>query len=365
MTFNIKHFFAAGNTARGFTSLLHSSLQGIERLFVIDGFPADARQNLMQNSGSAVSGLGETLWMLHCASDPDSIDGWIAPGLKAGVVTGEAFRGLNTEVPGLAVQFIHLAEAVSEPASLEQLQSEIDILNGAIKKLHEQAYAGFAEALRIHDEWEALYIENMDFEAADRLTHEVIEALLGDRRKEKSSRVDHRFLGAATPKGSVDFVPNLTEGLKRYLVKGRAGSGKSTMLKKIAAAAEDRGFDVEIYHCGFDPNSLDMIIVREANFAIFDSTAPHEYFPEYPGDEIIDTYERCILPGTDEKYAEALAGFKARYSAKMKESIGCLTKAKSHLDALKMIYDPFVDDFKIDDIKEELNWQIVQGISPK
>ena len=34
-------------------------------------------------------------------------------------------------------------------------------------------------------------------------------------------------------------------------------------------------FDVEIYHCGFDPHSLDMVIVREVGIAIFDSTSPH------------------------------------------------------------------------------------------
>lgn len=66
------------------------------------------------------------------------------------------------------------------------------------------------------------------------------------------------------------------------------------MLKKIVAAGEQRGFDVEVYHCGFDPNSLDMVILREKGIAIFDSTAPHEYFPERNSDEIIDMYERCI-----------------------------------------------------------------------
>ena len=40
------------------------------------------------------------------------------------------------------------------------------------------------------------------------------------------------------------------------------------MLKKLAKVAEEKGFDVEVYHCGFDPNSLDMVIVRELGFAI-------------------------------------------------------------------------------------------------
>ncbi len=230
---------------------------------------------------------------------------------------------------------------------------------GAIKQEHELAYAGFAEALRIHDEWEAIYIAKMNYQAADELTQEYIQLLYSDRKFEKASRVDHRFLGAATPKGAVDFVPNLTAGLKRYLVKGRAGSGKSTLLKKIAAEGIKRGFDVEIYHCGFDPNSLDMIIVRELGFAIFDSTAPHEYYPDRATDEIVDMYSRCIQPGTDEEHSEAIAGIKERYSSTMKQSTQHLTDAKVFLDALKQIYASTVDFVRVDQIKS----QIVQEIN--
>ncbi|MBL1704179.1 hypothetical protein ELE02_33765, partial [Klebsiella pneumoniae] len=142
-----------------------------------------------------------------------------------------------------------------------------------------------------------------DFNKANELTDELIQKLFTNEGG-KQSTVKHRFLGAATPKGAVDFVPNLTEGLpQRYFIKGRPGSGKSTMLKKLAKVAEEKGFDVEVYHCGFDPNSLDMVIVRELGFAIFDSTAPHEYFPSRGGDEIIDMYDLIVAPGTDEKYA--------------------------------------------------------------
>ena len=41
------------------------------------------------------------------------------------------------------------------------------------------------------------------------------------------------------------------------------------MLKTIAKKAYDNGLDVEMYHCGFDPDSIDMVVIRELSFAIF------------------------------------------------------------------------------------------------
>ncbi|HZG72197.1 MAG TPA: hypothetical protein VEY51_11750, partial [Chondromyces sp.] len=161
--------------------------------------------------------------------------------------------------------------------------------------------------------------------------------------------------------GAVDFVPELTDGLtKRYFIKGRPGSGKSTMLKKIASAAQEKGFDTEIYHCGFDPNSLDMVIVRELGFAIFDSTAPHEYFPEKPSDEIVDMYPGVIKEGTDEDYAKEIADIAGRYKNKMAEGTAYLTREKELHDELERIYVQAMDFDKVKEIQQKIKKEINQ-----
>ena len=344
MNGTILNFFAGGNTAHGFYSLYESSLQSLTRLYILKGGPGTGQTKLIREIGEQLNQQGYEIWFIHTASDNDSFDGVIIPKLNIGIVDGTAPRVINPELPEESIVFVDLEQAADQ-FQLCQQKLEIDNLVGAIKQEHELAYAGFAEALRIHDEWEAIYIAKMDFQAADELTQEYIKLLYGDQKSEKSSRVDHRFLGAATPKGAVDFVPNLTSALKRYLVKGRAGSGKSTLLKKIAAEGIKRGFD---------PNSLDMIIVRELGFAIFDSTAPHEYYPDRATDEIVDMYSRCILPGTDEEYSEAIAGIKERYSSTMKQSTQHLTDAKVFLVALKQIYTSTLNFDRVDQIKSQI-----------
>lgn len=322
-------FYVRGNTARGPWNLLRSSLEHLDRLVVLPAVPGPVQTEIIRLTASALSAT-EDIWLLHRPEDDEGLDGLVIPSRRVGLVREEALAGLAGMVP---------ASFIVEKAELSALWPDQENAPVSLKGAEEctareiasmdLAYAGFAKALAVHDDWEAIYIGRMNFAAADRLADEYVARLYGGRPlTDMPGRCDDRFLGAATPAGALDCVPQLTGGLKRFLIKGRAGSGKSTLLKRLAAEGRSRGFDTEVYHCGFDPNSIDMVIVRDLGFAVFDSTAPHEYFPEHDTDEIIDMYEACIEPGTDEAFAEELAVLKARYAALMKEAIAHLADAK-------------------------------------
>jgi hypothetical protein len=354
------NYYAGGNTARGFHSLYHSNLQGLDRLFILKGGPGTGKSSLMKKVASMWLDNGYNIELLHCSSDNESIDGVIIPALGVGIVDGTAPHVIEPQAPGAIEEYVNLGKAW-DSSKLALEKKNILSLTGKISKSFQTAYSTFAEALKVHDEWEKIYIENMDFAKADRLTTNLTDKFFGKIKLNKQSDVRHRFLGAATPRGAVDFVPNLTEDLsKRYFIKGRPGSGKSTMLKKLAAVAEERGLDVEVYHCGFDPNSLDMVIVRELGFAIFDSTAPHEYFPSSGTDEIIDMYEELINPGTDDFYADEIVDISARYKGKMQEAISYLAQAKSLHDDLEKVYVDAMDFSVVEDIQQEIISEIEQ-----
>ncbi|WP_147535066.1 PRK06851 family protein [Bacillus marasmi] len=360
MTAKVLNYYAGGNTARGFYSLYESSLQDLNKLFILKGGPGTGKSTLMKRIGKAFSEQGFDVEYLHCPSDNDSIDGVKIPALKAGIVDGTAPHVIEPKAPGAVEEYVNIGVAW-DSSKLSPHKERILELSNKINATTQKAYSTFAEALRVHDEWEKIYIENMDFEKTNQFTDQLIEELFGTQRGSGAAIVRHRFLGAATPKGAVDFVQNLTEETPhRYFIKGRPGSGKSTLLKKLVAHAESRDFEVEVYHCGFDPNSLDMVIVRELGFSIFDSTAPHEYFPNRQGDEIIDMYEHLITPGTDEKHSEEIAEISGRYKAKMKEAIGLLAEAKDLNDELEAIYTPAMDFEKLDQITQEIKNKLLQ-----
>lgn len=93
------------------------------------------------------------------------------------------------------------------------------------------------------------------------------------------------LLGANTPQGFVsrfDQLVNPDAGWRTYIIKGGPGSGKSTLMRKVADAfADDPG--LELIPCSSDLDSLDAVIVPGKKFAIADGTSPHVLEPKYPG----------------------------------------------------------------------------------
>lgn len=94
----------------------------------------------------------------------------------------------------------------------------------------------------------------------------------------------HFFLGANSGLGFQNLFGRFCEEYYYDLLvlKGGPGVGKSTMMKKIGAAMEERGEQVEYLHCSGDPDSLDGICVPRIKTAVVDGTSPHIVEPKYP-----------------------------------------------------------------------------------
>ena len=354
----ILNYYAGGNTARGFYSLYDSNLENLDKVFILKGGPGTGKSSLIKKVAAYWNEKGYDIEMLHCSADINSVDGVVIRALGVGIVDGTAPHVIEPKAPGAVEQYVNLGEAW-DASKLKESRSLIEEYAAKKSAAYEAAYSKFNKALKIHDEWERYFIHNMNFEKANNLTNWLIEEFFEGKTLDKKADVRHRFLGAATPVGARDFVPNLTEGLEnRYYIKGRPGSGKSTMLKKIVKHAEANGFDTEVYHCGFDPHSLDMVIIRELGFAIFDSTAPHEYFPERDGDEVIDMYTATIREGTDERYEKEIESVSARYKAAMTEAIAFLAEAKEWHEKLEEVYVPAMDYTIVDKWTEHIQTEI-------
>ena len=76
---------------------------------------------------------------------------------------------------------------------------------------------------------------------------------------------------------------------RNFVLKGGPGTGKSTLMRKVANKAYEYGIDHDRIYCSSDPKSLDGVIIftSHGKYAIIDGTAPHERDAVIPG--AIDT----------------------------------------------------------------------------
>ena len=94
------------------------------------------------------------------------------------------------------------------------------------------------------------------------------------------------FLGSNSGCGFYSYFDAFYDPTKMrrvFLLKGGAGNGKSTLMKKIARAAALQGLHTEQIRCPSDPNSLDAVRVVETGVAVIDATPPHAREAEFHG----------------------------------------------------------------------------------
>lgn len=301
-------YFIHTNSAKGFVSFFKSNFSPLDKVIKLDNYPVSVVEELIEKARTIGEEKGYRKEIIHSCID-NSVEGIIFPQLRTGLLNIPAYIDYGYSV----YKLIDNDEVYDMQESLTQ------------------AHEYFSKALSIHDDWEKIYITNMNFSKMNQLTSDTILKLLGDHTQNKKGSSVSRFFGASTINGSMDYIDNITAEIsKRYFIKGRPGTGKSTFLKKIAERAMLNGYHVEVYHCAFDPNSLDLIVIRDLDICLFDSTAPHEHFPTRESDEIIDIYKEIVKEHTDEDYEEQIALLQMQYKAMVGKAIDCIKKANHY-----------------------------------
>jgi DNA replication protein DnaC len=330
-----KSYLASANTSAGFVSFFDYVLKDAERVYIIKGGPGCGKSTFIKRIGNDLLDAGFDIDFVYCSADADSLDAIVIHDIKFVIVDGTAPHVIDPKYPGAVERILYFGDFWDVDylkSNKEKIKKLIDDINDEYQKF----FMHFRNAKLIHDRWEKEYLIGMNFEKANVITENLIkEVVIG--KKDKIGKETHRFAGAATPQGQICFYKELTEGIKnRYIVKGRPGTGKSTMEKKIAKAALEAGYDVEFYHCAFDPNSVDMIIIPELSFAILDGTAPHVLDPG-PNDKLVDMFT-CIDTNIVHEEEDPIQAIQREYADEMRKAKAVYNRIKDLHDELEKIY---------------------------
>ncbi len=173
---------------------------------------------------------------------------------------------------------------------------------------------------------------------------------------------DHKFndyfLGASYSGGFFSLFEKAYDpydGWTVCLIKGGPGTGKSSLMKKIAGKAAERGEKCERAFCSSDPESLDAVILPDRKFIIMDATAPHVVNARYPGvcEYLFDMGE-CWDEDKLKKNKKRILELTDACGVCHKQAQRCLSAAEVFRSANLSATDAFIDTGKINRTAERM-----------
>lgn len=143
------------------------------------------------------------------------------------------------------------------------------------------------------------------------------------------------FMGASTGWGFKTEFYNEYKDYYGYFIKGGPGTGKSTMMKRIAEEFSEE--NISVYSCSSDPQSVDAIVFEDKHIFFADATPPHENNPKLPfvTGEIID-----LATGLD---ASKLNEVKEEAVYLNNQNKACHNTVKKYLSVIGEIQDKIIE----------------------
>ena len=366
----IRRVFPGGNTSLGFYSLYEYILPQEEanRIFILKGGPGVGKSTFITKIGEDMIDLGIDIEYHHCSSDNDSLDGILIPSIKVALIDGTAPHVVDPKNPGAVDEIINLGEYWDE-SKISPMKDKVLKINKQTGRLFKIAYSLLKEAKVAYDECKSYVSESID----QSRYNEILKGLLGNIFQGVSDnfantpKQRHLFASAITPGGIKNYVSTIINSSMRiYALEGEFGSGIREMLAQIAQTATEKGLFTQQFHCPFEPDRLDMVIIPDINTAIINISKPfHNSISQIDGVNFEDIINLnvCMRREMLEVYEAEFNDSKKRFYSLLTNAIEHLAMAKTAHDAMEKYYIPAMDFKAVEEKRQEILKRILKYIN--
>ncbi|MBP2019843.1 energy-coupling factor transporter ATP-binding protein EcfA2 [Symbiobacterium terraclitae] len=382
------HFFAGANTPQGFYSRYDQIAPSARtKVIILKGGPGTGKSTFLKAIAEAVLERGHDVEYFHCSADNAAIDAIYIPAADAALMDGTAPHVVDPQFPGAVDEIINLGQYWEEPAlRAKEVRERIVRLTRGYKFWFRRANDARRAALAWLEEWAAYHRECLDTARVYAASEAVIEAVApaggpgragdipdgqpfggpapGAQERPSAGRVRRLFASAITYDGERSWLDSLFDRLdRRVVLVGPPGTGKKTILGRVADAALARGYRLDAFHCTMYPERVDHVRVHDTAAGVLTSFWPHEYTPK-PGDEVIDTGE-FVDRDRLSAFATEIAAAEAAYRTAIQREMHHLGQAKALHDELERCYIPHMDFAAIARVREETLERILAMIAER
>ena len=325
-------FFMGACTDRGFVSFYDTLIDEVERLHILKGGSGCGKSTFMKAIAQKATEAGQTVFPIHCASDPDSLDAVILPQCKTAFVDGTAPHVLEPRLCGGRANYLNFG-AFYDREAMAPNEEEILKIQEKNKEQYLCVHACLGSGAQLlhcvkHFTQEPCYREEM-LAIAECICLSCLKPLGGKGRKR------HRFLHALTPKGRKlwDRTPSALCG-KVYVLQDHYGLAVP-LLERILEKAMDFGYDCTVCASPLHDGPAHLIL-PQANTAIVTSSGD---FP-YHGDSFCRIDLDTTLPHALRRELEF---YRLTVGRLLEQAVAHLRQAKLLHDRIEALCKPFVD----------------------
>ncbi len=343
-------FFLGATTPAGFKGYFEALRRepGI-RMYLIKSGPGCGKSTLMKQLARRAEAKGEPIQRIHCASDPDSLDGVIFCGQNAAIVDATAPHVVEPDAPGADEVVVSLYHTICAD-TIHPHRDEVKELfrQNAILRSRASRYVASAGSLLLDSRRAEACSAN--FEKVRRYVKRLCTRLLP--RTEGTPGEELRLLSAITPKGVV-FYKNTVEALadRTVVFHDDYGAVSRLLLELIRAEALARGYQIITCPCAMHPeDKIDHLFIPALRLAFLTDNRWHPV--QIPGVQAV----RC----TRFVDRENLSGYRARLrfneraaAELLEQAVALMAQAKSCHDELETYYRAAVDFAQVEQAAKE------------
>ena len=322
-------YFPGANTPKGFYSYYDYIQKSREakRIIVLKGGPGTGKSTFMKKIGKHLSSLGYETELLHCSSDPNSLDGVCAREIGFLILDGTSPHIVDPKCPGAVDEIINLGDCW-DAEKICKNKNEIINTGEKISSYFANAYKYLSSAKSLELQTEPKDINCIRYELT-KLKNE-----LSLEKKDKTGCERKAFLSAITPLGRINYTDTFIKNSKKvYKIRANHWKTAQLFMKFLAEMFIDNGYDIRTFYCPMSPDEkIEHIYVDNMFF-----TLENEYH---------STDNEGYAINLDNNNEPSLLDIEL-YNTLLKRAEEMIKKAKMLHDKLEEYYVPYMNFDKV------------------
>lgn len=334
----VRKMFPGGITYLGFYSFYqYLAGENKKHIYIIKGGPGVGKSTFMKKIAHVVLEKGYDLEYHCCSSDKNSIDGVYIPELGVALLDGTSPHMVDPKYPGAVDEIINLGDYWEESKIIPYRQ-DIIATRETISRSFQAAYFALKDVKNALDEWDFYLQPYHNWRGINSYYLDIIKELK-DTAEIGQGRERHLFAWGHTPQGKTQYIDSLIQESKTlYLLSGQEGTGKATLLSRIAEYGKILNLDLEIYHNALEPQKIDLLNFPNLKLSLAISSIDYPYIPEFSGRIITLDFDQYINSKELKIHQEHMASCRQRIEDGYKRANAHTQQAKSLHDKLEGYY---------------------------